>query len=175
MQDENITIIEIRSKKNFHSFFLAIWLSGLAVVGIALFMNFKNITTGIACLLLVLIGIFGFRLLLWILFGKEKIVMTKTELLVMKKGTFYLPLTRISLKEIESIKIDYSFIEGENGFKGFKGRVTEMSYKMPYLKILNHGRIVINFNGKQYSILSGLSVEEGKEVIEEINKLRTVS
>jgi hypothetical protein len=175
MHDENITIIEIRSKKNLLSFFLAIYLSGIGVIAIVLFIPFNNLITGIGSILLVLIGIFGLRLLLWILFGKEKIVMTKMDLLVIKKGSFYLPLTRISLKEIESIKIDYSFIERENGFKGFKGLVTEMSYKMPYLKILNYGRIAINFNSKQYRILNGLSVEEGLEVIEEINKLKAES
>lgn len=171
MKESNIEITSRKSKRNIATFFLAIYMIGLATVGISIFIEFRNFSTAIVCIIFLLIGVHGLRLFLWLLFGEEKIVMNDKELLLIKTGSFFLPLIRIPLNKIESFNLTYSYIEQEQGFDGFKGLVTKMSYKRPYLKILNKGRIGIKYDNKEYRILNGLSVHEGKVIIRKLNEL----
>lgn len=174
MKESNIEITSRKSKKNIATFFIAIYMIGLAAAGISMFIEFRNFLTAIICVILVLIGVHGLRLLLWLLFGEEKIIITDNELLLIKTGSFFLPLIRIPLNKIESFNLTYSYIEQEQGFDGFKGLVTKMSYKKPYINILNKGRIGIKYDNKEYRILHGLNVHEGKVIIRKLNELITV-
>lgn len=174
MKESNIEITSWKSKKNIATFFLAIYMIGIAAAGISIFIEFRNFLTAITCIILVLIGVHGLRLLLWLLFGEEKIEVNDKELLIIKTGSFYLPQIRIPLNKIESFNLSYSYIEQEQGFDGFKGLVTNMSYKRPYFKILDIGRIVIKYDNKEYRTLNGLAVHEGKVIIRKLNELITV-
>lgn len=144
---------------------------GLAIAGVSIFIEFQDVISAIASFILILVSIQGLRLFLWLIFGREKITLSNNELLLIKTGSFLLPIIRIPLDKIESFNLTYSYIEQEQGFEGFKGLVTQMSYKMPHLKILNKGRIGIKYDNKQYRILNGLSVQEGKVIIRELNEL----
>ena len=171
MIKENKEIMERKSKKNIMTFFISLYMIGLAIAGVSIFIEFQDVISAIASFILILVSIQGLRLFLWLIFGREKITLSNNELLLIKTGSFLLPIIRIPLDKIESFNLTYSYIEQEQGFEGFKGLVTQMSYKMPHLKILNKGRIGIKYDNKQYRILNGLSVQEGKVIIRELNEL----
>lgn len=117
-------------------------------------------------------GTSGIRLFLWLLFGKEIITIENGKLICSKTGTFLTPKKEIEIALIKELRIAYSFIEKEQGFEGVKGMVTEMSYRMPYVKIMDVGRLLITLkNNRNYKILNGLNVEEGKKAIDKINRL----
>jgi hypothetical protein len=129
MTKENKEIIERKSKKNVMTFFISLYMIGLAIAGVSIFIEFQNFLSAIASIILILIGVHGVRLFLWLIFGKEIIVLKNEELLLIKTGSFFLPIVRIPVDKIESFNLSYSFIEREQGFEGFKGLVTEMSYR----------------------------------------------
>ena len=165
-------IIELKSRKNFMSFYFAIFFSMCLVVGIGLCIINPNISAIAVFLIPIIIGIFGFRLLLWLTFGKEKIYVQDNKLICEKTGTFFIKTKKIELNNILKFNICYTFIEEEQGFEGFKGLVTLFSYKMPIYKIQNVGRIkIILKENKTFRILNVQSVEEGIILIEKLNHI----
>ena len=170
MTKETGKSFELKSKKNLMTFFLAFYMLGLSAVGISLFIEFRNFIAAIACVVLVLVGFLGLRLFLWLLFGKEKIIINDDEFILIKTGSFFLPAISIPIKEMDHFFIFYSFIEQEQGFEGFKGKVTTLSYQRPYFRILNKGRIGVKYGDKQYLFFNGLSIHQAKVLVRELNE-----
>jgi hypothetical protein len=109
-----------------------------------------------------LVGILGLRLLIWLIQGKERIVLTDTELIIEKSGTYWLQTKTIQLKDIERITLYLNFHEQELGYDGFKGFVTRFRNQRPVFRIQNIGRLRIHYKRSgTYRILNGLSIGEG--------------
>lgn len=172
MNNHYTEIIQIKSARNFMSFYFAFVISMPILIAINVLIEAQNVYGIISCVLLLVIGTLGIRLFLWLACGKEKVYLSNHKLICEKTGTFFIKTKEINVNDILKINICYSFIEEQQGFDGFKGLVTEFSYQMPRFKIQNTGRIeLVLKDHKTFRMLNGLSVAEGKELIDKINRL----
>ncbi len=164
--------IELKSRRNLMTYFIAFFMTYFLVIASMILLQEQNKLTISMFIIAIVIGTFGIRLFLWLIFGKEIITIENGKLICSKTGTFLTPKKEFEIALIKELRISYSFIEKEQGFEGVKGIVTKMSYRMPYVKIMDVGRLLITLKNKRnYKILNGLNVEEGKKAIDKINRL----
>lgn len=120
-----------------------------------------------------IIGLLSLRILLWFIFGKEKVSIENDQLILSKKGTFWIRKEKhIPLKEIKKISISKNFFEANSPSES----VGEFSRKNHIFKIQNTGRIEIilsNFNS--FRFLDNVDFDVANFIIEKINIARNIT
>lgn len=105
---------------------------------------------------------------LWLLLGKEKIILTNSHLIDVKSNAIFSIKRKFDIDKIKNIKIKdeeigkLSYIESRKKIIRERRRAFPFWYRM--------GTIEFDYNNRTFTILSGLEEREIRSVIEIINK-----
>ena len=137
-----------------------------------------NAPIDLALLLLFILSIslLSFRIMLWFVIGKETVLMDKKELVILKKGTFFLRNEkRIPLNELTSITSHGNFLDRNSPSQ----LVGHFSRQMYMFRIQNVGRIRAQTKkGESFRFLDNISLEKAEELISiihiELERLKNI-
>jgi hypothetical protein len=117
---------------------------------------------------LFIVGLICFRQFLWLVNGRQELLIQDNKLTLTKKGTFFTSPKMYDLDKISNIR---QYIDEEQ-LSTFER--TQMNISLTRKILFNHilGQILFDYLGKTIKVLNDLEESERKFIINEITKLK---
>jgi len=171
-----MTIVHTRARYNYpsilaYSFLTLIFSASLTVLPLDLSDRKESfILLPLGMLVMALLGLLTLRMTLWFLNGEESLHLENEELIIRRKGTFWIRKERrIPLSDIKVLGLKRTMIEVNSPSIS----THQFSRKKMYiLKIQNTGRVlIITKKNKHYKCLDALNLDEAHEIIQKTRRL----
>lgn len=117
-----------------------------------------------------MLGLLTLRMTLWFLIGEESLHLENEELIIRRKGTFWIRKERrIPLLDIKVVGLRKTMIQVNSPSTTVHFFARHVMY---ILKIQNTGRVlIITKKNKHYKCLDALNLDEAQEIIQKTRKL----
>lgn len=172
--ENGIFYAENNSRKNFFTILFFGFMSIFIFSGLILLINEKKISLGLIVIGFIIhpiVGIFGLRKFLWLIRGKEIIIIDDENLKISKIGTFWTSDKIFKKSEIKNLrdkfedntynKTPFDF------FNEYRNSIKELQRSMLYLTI---GEILFDYKFSKIRVFNWLNENERKILLNEIKK-----
>lgn len=118
--------------------------------------------------ILFIVGLICFRHFIWLVNGRQELLIQDNKLTLTKKGTFFTSPKTYDLDKVSNIR---QYIDGEK-LSTFER--TQMNISLTRKVLFNHilGQILFDYFGKTVKVFNDLEESERKFIINEMTKLK---
>src|SRR5690606_187271 len=113
-----------------------------------------------------IIGIFSFRQFLWLIKGKQKLIVNGTDLILKKEGIYFSKPRHFNLMDIRNVRINEKLSPNTIHEKIILN--IDLASKILYTQVL--GEILFDYHGEKVKLFNNLELLEKEEIITELNK-----
>jgi hypothetical protein len=158
------------SKNTFIALLFTFFSCGLLFSFIEALVNKSPITTEVvvSSVILFMVGLLGLRQFLWLINGRQELIIENGTLILTKKGTFLTGSKTYSFEKVTNVR-EAIYLTNLSLYDQIQ---RNMSLTGNVLLWQTVGQIVFDYNGLTISLFNDMDSNERKELITEINKLK---